>query len=234
MARHAKVHTVLHREFIPKKHLPTFASPCIEMFLGRIPGLVEQFIYANDGIYPLSPLEPTDFFRDGHPCLHVKCISFPEVMNIFHKGCLNQQNMIGAPFGKHYVRTWVYTGHSYSPILRSVCEAVWQQHHEEIERTLCPLSRNAHSCNQYIYKLYEYFSGLVVDHVPPLQYADQDTPTDHLPAMINADNAGLVCLNDNEEIKDWERRAELVRGTIKKKLTAPPLPLPHPGEGEIC
>jgi hypothetical protein len=33
------------------------------MFLHRIPGLSERFIYGNDDMFPLSQLEPEDFFR---------------------------------------------------------------------------------------------------------------------------------------------------------------------------
>lgn len=120
MSRYDKVHIVFHRDFIPEKYLPCFSSPCIEMFLGRIPGLSERFVYANDDMFPLSLLQPSDFFLEGRPCVHFIEKLFPEVPNIFHRKCLNQQNMIGRPFGKHYVRTWLTTGHSYAPIPR-VC-----------------------------------------------------------------------------------------------------------------
>lgn len=218
MSRYDKVHIAFHRDFIPEKYLPCFSSPCIEMFLGRIPGLSERFVYANDDMFPLSPLQPSDFFLDGRPCVHFKEKLFPDVPNIFHRKCLNQQNMIGRPFGKHYVRTWLTTGHSYAPILRSACEAVWQRHGEEIERWMSPLVRNEHSFNQYIYLLYQHFAGLDIDHSPRMQYADEDTPTADLPALINDPMAGVVCLNDNEAIADWESRAKLVRETITAKL----------------
>ena len=125
MMRYPKVHVVYHREFIPAKRLPCFASPCIEMFLHRIPNLSEQFIYANDDMFPLSPLASTDFFRDGKACVEVKEKRFGSTLNIFERKCLNQENMIGEPFGKHYSRTWLYTGHSVAPIFKSACEEVW-------------------------------------------------------------------------------------------------------------
>ncbi len=218
MERYSKLKVVFHREFIPEKHLPCFSSPCIEMFLARIPGLSEYFIYANDDMFPLSPLSPDDFFLHGKPCVHFRDKSFPESPNVFHRKCLNQQNVIGAPFGKHYVHTWLYTGHSYAPMLKSACEAVWQKYGKEIEKRINPLSRNEHSFNQYVYLLYQHYAKLDIDHAPRTQYADNGRATWDIPSLINDPMAGVVCLNDNENIKDWKQRARLVRETITAKL----------------
>ncbi len=218
MARYGKVKVVIHREFIPEKFLPCFSSPCIEMFLGYIPDLSEQFVYANDDMYPLSPLPSSDFFIGGKPCVHFRSLFFPDVPNVFHRKCLNQQNLIGAPFGKHYVRTWLYTGHSYAPMLKSVCKTVWQRYGEKIEKNISPLSRNEHSFNHYVYLLYQHFAGLDIDHAPRTQYADENRETHSLPPIINDPVAGVVCLNDNENITDWKQRAKLIRETITAKM----------------
>ncbi|MBR0111947.1 MAG: hypothetical protein IJM00_06875, partial [Bacteroidales bacterium] len=44
----AQVHVVLHRDILPAAALPTFNSTAIEMFLHRIPGLDEEYLYFND------------------------------------------------------------------------------------------------------------------------------------------------------------------------------------------
>ncbi len=64
-AEHPKVSIVDHTEIIPSSLLPTFSSICIEMYLDRIPGLSEHFIYANDDIMLNRPLEPSDFFSEN-------------------------------------------------------------------------------------------------------------------------------------------------------------------------
>lgn len=65
---HPKITIVDHSEIIPKSLLPTFASTTIEMYLNRIPGLSEKFIYSNDDMYFYRPLKPEDFFSlDGKP-----------------------------------------------------------------------------------------------------------------------------------------------------------------------
>lgn len=65
---HPKLHVVRHTDFIPAQYLPTFSSHTIELNLHRIPGLSAQFIYFNDDMFPLRPMEKTDFFQSGLPC----------------------------------------------------------------------------------------------------------------------------------------------------------------------
>ena len=219
-----EVRLVFHKDFMPEKYLPCFSSPCIEMFLHGIPGLSEQFIYANDDMFPLSPLAPTDFFRpagpDGTllPCLRFKEKEYPASPNVFQRKCMYQTNMVGRPFGIRYTTTWLKSGHSFAPILKSSCEEVWRRHGDEIAMHLSPLTRTGHSHNHYIYLLYQWFSGLAADHVPRQQYVGQGTPTSAVAGIIRDPEAGIVCLNDNENILDWERRARIVRAAIADNL----------------
>lgn len=62
-----KLHVVRHADFIPPEYLPTFNSNAIEMFLHRIPGLAEQFVYLNDDVFVTAPVKPEFFFRKGLP-----------------------------------------------------------------------------------------------------------------------------------------------------------------------
>ena len=52
LTKQPTVRIVYHKEFIPEELLPTFNSATIEMFLHRIPGLSEHFLYGNDDMYP--------------------------------------------------------------------------------------------------------------------------------------------------------------------------------------
>lgn len=65
---HPKIVLIKHSDFIPEKYLPTFNSCTIELNLGRIEGLSENFVYFNDDCYLNQPIEPTYYFRDGLPC----------------------------------------------------------------------------------------------------------------------------------------------------------------------
>jgi len=63
----AKVRLVDHREIFAgfEQCLPTFNSRAICSMLWRIPGLAERYIYFNDDMSLLRPVQAEDFFRDG-------------------------------------------------------------------------------------------------------------------------------------------------------------------------
>jgi len=62
-----KIHVVYHKDFIPNCFLPTFNSCTIEIFLHRVIGLSEKFIYGNDDFYPIGPMDSSDFFKKDKP-----------------------------------------------------------------------------------------------------------------------------------------------------------------------
>ncbi|MGO3387904.1 Stealth CR1 domain-containing protein [Latilactobacillus sakei] len=57
-----KVTIIDHTEVIPYEYLPTFSSSVIELFLDKIPGISEHFIYFNDDMFLNNPVSPVDFF----------------------------------------------------------------------------------------------------------------------------------------------------------------------------
>ena len=63
-----KLVTVKHSDYIPEEFLPTFSSRTIDMNFHRIPELSEQFVYFNDDMILMKPVEPKDFFVKGLPC----------------------------------------------------------------------------------------------------------------------------------------------------------------------
>ena len=63
-----KLHIVRHEDYIPKKYLPVFNSNILEIYMNRIEGLSEHFVYFNDDIILVNSLKPSYFFEDGQPC----------------------------------------------------------------------------------------------------------------------------------------------------------------------
>lgn len=59
------VDIVYHRDFIPGEHLPTFNSHAIELFLWKIPGLSDFFLYFNDDQFVLGQVERSMFVKDS-------------------------------------------------------------------------------------------------------------------------------------------------------------------------
>lgn len=64
---HPKLKIVRHEDYIPAQYLPTFNSHAIELNMHRIPGLSRRFVYFNDDVYMLRPVQPRYFFRHGLP-----------------------------------------------------------------------------------------------------------------------------------------------------------------------
>lgn len=76
---HPKLVTVSHSDYMPEECLPTFNSCAIELYMNRIKGLAEQFVYFNDDMLLNGPVAPDYFFRKGLPCDYNKetCFNVP-------------------------------------------------------------------------------------------------------------------------------------------------------------
>jgi hypothetical protein len=66
---HPKLHIVNHKDYIPDKWLPTFSANPIELNFHRIKDLSEHFIYFNDDMFLIKPINKSNFYRKGKPCV---------------------------------------------------------------------------------------------------------------------------------------------------------------------
>ncbi len=67
---HPKLNHVKHSDYIPAEYLPTFNANTIEMNIHRIPDLADHFVFFNDDMFLLRPMEENAFFRNGLPCTY--------------------------------------------------------------------------------------------------------------------------------------------------------------------
>ena len=63
-----KLNVVRHEDYIPKEFLPTFNSRILEIYMNRINGLSEHFVYFNDDMFLIRQSKPEHFFKNGKPC----------------------------------------------------------------------------------------------------------------------------------------------------------------------
>lgn len=69
---HPKVCIVDQNDILPEQSLPCFNSSLIEKFFHKIPGLSEQFIYANDDMFINKEVTADDFFTpEGYPIVRL-------------------------------------------------------------------------------------------------------------------------------------------------------------------
>lgn len=205
-----KVSIVLHKDFIPKKYLPTFNSTTIEMFLWNIPNLSDFFIYANDDMLPCKPMKKGDFFNNGKIKIKFKDdpLNFTN-RNEFPYQCWNSlKNVLLAlelPFND--TCEIMRPIHSFTPMNKSHCREIFKLIEPKITRNISAF-RTIYQHNQYIYPLFEHF-----------KYGTEDSDIDFLYSEIAFDkeidlNHQIVCLNiiyeRQEEVKkDLEKLCEL-------------------------
>ncbi len=185
---------VLHEDIIPAEHLPTFNSTTIEMFLHKIPGLAERFIYFNDDIFPLADCTPDDFYMDGKTamgfstCLFSKSLYKKQVKN----GYVLAAKALGIKPGMFFKRPQ----HTCSPMRKSVCEELYAKVEPEIMASLSRL-RTVDNMNQHMYLNYMYLSGRAVSRrIPGKFFSMALASPDRIADYICNPRRKLLCIND--------------------------------------
>ena len=230
------VRIVYHSDIMPKEVLPTFNSRAIEMYLHRIPDLAPYFLYGNDDMFPIAPMEVSDFFRESSvpsvsptddgsvpagfasgilPCLHYTHKTF-NPSNAFHIACMNGLNFVAADFGRQFTDYWLRVGHNVVPMVRSTCEMFWQRWPKEMQASVTRF-RLPQNYNQYIYSWWQILSGQYVEHRAPRCYVSVDDGVEKIREAIRTAD-GLLCINDNSSVNDITNLAAVVRSEIQKRL----------------
>ena len=113
---HPKLKLVNHEDFIDAKCLPTFNSNAIEINLGKIKELSEQFVLFNDDMYLLNETKPTDFFENGLPkdCYFEHPDITPFYGETYQNFLLNNKGIINSHFSKE-TQTKKNRGKIYNP-----------------------------------------------------------------------------------------------------------------------
>lgn len=210
------VRVVYHREFIPERFLPTFNSCAIEMFLHKIPGLSDRFIYGNDDMFPLSELKEEDFFHDDVPVQHCAFKPYPSNPNIFHRLCLSGLNFVASEFGQHYDDRLLKGGHGLTSVLKDTCEYLWKRGAKDIEQSISPFREGKNFC-QWIYMWWHHLSGNYIDGGAPCRYINTGSSVEEVTAAVS-NGKGVVCVNDNECERDYMKYGMAVKKAIEEKL----------------
>ena len=189
------VRVVLHSEIIPQRFLPVFNSTAIEMFLHRIPGLDEQFVYFNDDMFPVRPTREEEFYVEGKSVIGFR-------RHFFHFGLYKQQTYnadllarkaLGMAPGLLFVRPQ----HTCSPMQKSACEEVYARIGDELDASISPL-REKYNVNQYVFLDYLYYGGRTVKDaaISNLHLSLAVKSADQVCDAILNPRTSFVCIND--------------------------------------
>ena len=189
------VRVVLHSEIIPQRFLPVFNSTAIEMFLHRIPGLDEQFVYFNDDMFPVRPTREEEFYVEGKSVIGFR-------KHLLHFGLYKQQTRnadllarkaLGMAPGPLFVRPQ----HTCSPMQKSACEEVYARIGDELDASISPL-REKYNVNQYVFLDYLYYGGRTVKDaaISNLHLSLAVKSADQVCDAILNPRTSFVCIND--------------------------------------
>lgn len=131
--KNPKISIIDHTKIIPKKYLPVFNACEIEVFLSKIPGLSEYFIFANDDMILSAPVTPDFFFDDeGLPILMMK--ESRKIRNHSLLGTMvsNGKKLIFDTMGKKYN---LMLTHSFDPYRKSQFDETIKKFWPILEKT---------------------------------------------------------------------------------------------------
>ena len=159
-ADRSELKVVLHKDIIPPDYLPTFNSTTIEMFLHRIEGLSEEFIYFNDDIFPIAPSVPEDFFREGKAVIGMSRHLLSSSM--YKKHVKRSDMMARETLGLSRSLFFMRSQHSCIPVLKSQCSKVFELQKPKVLSSLSRV-RNDGNINMTFFLSYMYHQSLVVN-----------------------------------------------------------------------
>jgi hypothetical protein len=128
-AERDNIRIVDHREIFRgyEQLLPTFNSLAIESMLWRIDGLADHFVYLNDDMMFVGPVEPTDFFsREGKVNLRGRWSNWaerPDKGDSFH----GSNKLLGAKMLGYTPELFFSSSHMSYPLLRPAMEELFEE-----------------------------------------------------------------------------------------------------------
>ena len=206
---------VLHKDIIPQEFLPTFNSTTIEMFLHRIEGLDEEFIYFNDDIFPVKPLAADDFFKDGKAVTGMSKHVFAGSM---YKGHVRKSDVLARrALGLSKSMVFVRPQHASIPVLKSESHKVYDSQKSAVQESLTRV-RTEGNVNMTLFLSYMYHQGLVVNKRQSCRHISLAATTpEKLYANIMTPDRKLLCIND---VKLSDKRYEEFRNVMIEAFEA--------------
>lgn len=192
-----KVRIVLHRDIIPASLLPVFNSTAIEMFLHRIPGLDEEFVYFNDDMFPMRECREDTFFVDGKARIGMKKRLILGG-NTFNHHIKNSDALARSSAGLGRDLLSLRPQHCCYCLLKSACEELYELKTGEIENSVTPLRRNWNH-NIYLFLDYIHHTGRSVNRrMSKKHFSLAVSGIGKICRFIENPSCDFVCINDVE------------------------------------
>jgi hypothetical protein len=203
----SKVKVVYHKDFIPKRYLPTFNSCVIESFFWNIQGIADRVIYFNDDMFPIGAMGELDFFTDNIPHIRFKDPISYSNKNIFESQSRAGMDMIANALGKplYDKGKLLLPYHISQAITRRGMDRVKEMCSDAIHLSISPI-RTVKNVNQYIYAYYQYYTDDYINLTVNYKYFEiTESSLDRIKHEIINGDYQMMCLNDSDKIKDYSK-----------------------------
>ena len=244
--KHPKLHFVKHSDYIPERFLPTFSSHPIELNIHRIPDLSDKFIYFNDDVFLISPVQPSDFFIKNLPC---DCaILNPQIADRYGIGSIvsndlgiiadhynfkeqfrkNINKWINYKYGLLLLRTFLllpwgrylgfYEPHVALAYLKSTFKDVWEKEPELLEQVCSNKFRSDSDVNQWLMRYWQLASGNFIPRKPGIGKMYSAVDIDQIESIFAENRYKMICINDSESIVDIASNKNRLHHLFDKKF----------------
>lgn len=216
----SRLKVVLHSDIVPEGLLPLFNGASIEMFLHRIEGLDEEFIYLNDDFFPVRDCRSDYFFRESRSAVAFhRCLL---ASNMYKYHCKISDDLARQLAHKRPRLTYMRPQHTCLPLLRSVCEEMYGSCEEEILSKVSPL-RRMENYNHYLFADYAYYTGRTFRRkVSNRHFSTAVAPIGRVCRFLLHPDRDFVCINDvNMPQERFAAYRDAVVAAFERALPAP-------------
>lgn len=176
-----RVQWVYHEEIFDPEDLPTFSSHAIEASIHRVPNLSEHFLYFNDDLFLIKPVEKSDYFLpnglakirpEPYGMVHGEVDEEdPDYLN----AARNVQALLQAEFGKSATKLHTHTPQSARLSVMQACEATFPEAYKVTRsnkfRALTDISPTS-----FMYPSFAYLTGNAVMDYPKTSLVNNAKP----------------------------------------------------------
>jgi len=213
---HPKIFVIDHSEIIPKEYSPLFNSTAIECFIGKIKGLSEHFLLANDDTFFGRSLKPSFFFDDSGRA-KVRVVKAEPCDDMYGGFLKNAVEKIQRKFGVSFLH--IMPHHNIDAYLKSDYNEAFDAFNDDVQRTATHRFREADDLHRFVVSLYMLYKASAVlkdtSYVLGGRFfrhfglAKRDSLTlDNYKNLnkIRSCRPGLFCINDTENSQPEDRK----------------------------
>jgi hypothetical protein len=166
-------------------------------------------------------MQAADFFTDGTPHMKFQKYSCYEPTT-FYQQCRSGMDLITdmLKLPRYPMGELLVPEHNASPILKSSAVKILDACADVLDGHIST-HREPKNINQYIYQYYQYFTEHYVEDYCPNMYMEINDKIQNLEKIIYMDEIKLVCINDMNTIKDYDKLGSILIRILAGKFPSP-------------